>query len=179
MKLGNFFGHLRNILVHKYWVFKFSCKLGIPWRGLVHDLSKFSFIEFSESVKFYTDGKTSPINTAKEKQGYSLAWQHHKGRNPHHYEYWIDNIDNGGIPLDIPKKYKLELLADYLAAGKTYMGKYFTYKDELNFIQEKFKANPPKMHERVKKFILLALTTLSDCNCGSKEDFKYVRTKLC
>lgn len=26
----------------------------------------------------------------REDKGYSAAWLHHKGRNKHHYEYWID-----------------------------------------------------------------------------------------
>ena len=41
MKLSNFFLHLKKILVHKYWVFYFCCKAGIPWQGITHDLSKF------------------------------------------------------------------------------------------------------------------------------------------
>lgn len=28
--VGNFFGHLRNVIVHKYWVFYYACKFGIP-----------------------------------------------------------------------------------------------------------------------------------------------------
>ena len=85
--INNFIGHLKTIIVHKYWVFYYACKLGIPIQGLLHDMSKFSPIEFWESVKYYQGGKSSPINACKADKGYSLAWQHHKGRNPHHYEY--------------------------------------------------------------------------------------------
>ena len=57
----NAFGHLRNILVHKYWVYYFGRKLGIGrWRLIKHDISKFSFTEFIESVKYY-QGTSSPI----------------------------------------------------------------------------------------------------------------------
>lgn len=52
--------------------------------------------------------------------GYSQTFLHHRGRNPHHYEYWIHSLDNGGIPAKMPKKYVLELICDYLAAAKTY-----------------------------------------------------------
>ena len=68
----NFFGHLRNILVHKWWVFYYACKFGIPWRGFMHDWSKFHPTEFFESVKYY-QGTLSPIPVCKEAVGLSLA----------------------------------------------------------------------------------------------------------
>ena len=52
--------HLFRVLKHKYYVFIYCCKLGIPWQGITHDLSKFSWIEFSEAIKFY-DPTKSPI----------------------------------------------------------------------------------------------------------------------
>ena len=117
--IRKFFGHLKTVLVHKYWVLVYCRKLGITWRGLTHDLSKFSPVEFWESVRYW-DGKTSPIVKCKADKGYSLAWQHHKGRNRHHYEYWVDNLDQGGTPIKMPWKDLLELIADYLGAGRAY-----------------------------------------------------------
>lgn len=90
-----FFGHLKTILVHKYWVFICCCKVGMPIRGFFHDFSKFSPTEFFEGVKYYRDN-TSPINYAKKNKGYSAAWFHHRGHNKHHYESWMDNFDQGG-----------------------------------------------------------------------------------
>ena len=129
----NIFIHLKTILVHKFWVFVYCCKLGIPWQGVTHDLSKFSWIEFKESVIFCQGGKKSPIPKAKETQGYSLAWQHHKGRNKHHYEYWTDNYDNQTTAIEMPEKYVRELVADWLAAGRTYNGRSFTIYDEIDW----------------------------------------------
>ena len=83
--LKNTISHFRKICIHKYWVAKYCFKAGLYWQGITHDLSKFSPIEFWESVRFY-QGTSSPINAAKEAQGYSLAWTHHKGRNQHHNE---------------------------------------------------------------------------------------------
>ena len=132
--MSNIFRHFKTICVHKLWVFYYCCKLGIIWQGITHDLSKFSPIEFLESVKFYQGGKSSPIPVAKKTQGYSLSWQHHKGRNPHHYEYWTDNYDNNGLTkIKMPYKYVLELIADWLSAGKTYNGKNFTIKQEIDW----------------------------------------------
>ena len=89
MIIKNVIKHLILITKHKWVVFKLCCKVGIPWRGLVHDLSKYSPTEFFESIKYYT-GTHSPITGEKQDKGYSEAWLHHKGRNKHHSEYWID-----------------------------------------------------------------------------------------
>lgn len=66
--MWNVIGHLKTILLHKFWVFVYCCKLGIPWQGITHDMSKFSWTEFSESVRYYQGGKESPIPSIK-KQG--------------------------------------------------------------------------------------------------------------
>lgn len=113
------FGHLRTILIHKYWVLHYMSGVGFFWRGLIHDMSKFSPEEFFESVRYWT-GVRSPIVVAKEYAGISYAWLHHKGRNKHHYEYWIDKLDQGGIPYKIPYKYVIEMVCDWFAAARSY-----------------------------------------------------------
>ena len=128
-----FFGHLKNILIHKWWVFYYACKFGIPWRGFMHDWSKFHPTEFFESVKYY-QGDKSPIPICKKENGISYAWQHHKGHNPHHYEYWTDNYDGDNITYHkIPYEYLMEMMADWFAAGRTYIGKNFTVQDEITW----------------------------------------------
>ncbi len=124
-------GHFRTIMRHKYYVFKNCVKAGIPIRGLLHDLSKFSPKEFCEGVKYY-QGTRSPIEKCKEENGISMAWMHHKGRNLHHYEYWVDYLDQGGIPQQMPFKYALEMVCDYVGAGMAYKKKDFTYKEEYD-----------------------------------------------
>ena len=39
---SHFFKHLHIVNKHRWEVFKLSCRVGIPFRGLVHDLSKYS-----------------------------------------------------------------------------------------------------------------------------------------
>lgn len=140
----NILKHFKKICVHKWWVFYYCCKLGLVWQGITHDLSKFSFTEFSESVKYYK-GTYSPIDACKKDKGYSMAWQHHKGRNPHHYEYWTDNYDSGTTCIKMPFKYATEMFCDYIAAGRAYMGKDFTWKSEFEWWVKKkeiAKMNP-------------------------------------
>ena len=156
--IKNTFRHLGKILKHKYWVFYYCCKAGIPWRGFMHDWSKFSPTEFWESVKYY-QGNRSPIDACKEDKGYSKAWLHHKGRNRHHYEYWQDNFDNGGQPLQMPYKDAVEMLCDYLGAGRAYMGKDFSYKKEYEWWCKKCEKSLA-MHSQTKAFITHMLVSL-------------------
>lgn len=156
--IKNFFGHLKTVCTHKYWVFHYCCLAGIPWRGIKHDLSKFSPTEFFESVKYYS-GTRSPIDTCKEENSYSKAWLHHKGRNKHHYEYWQDNFDKGGKPLIMPFEDTVEMLCDYLGAGRAYSGKKFSYETEFEWWKEKRK-DKKAMHEVQHNFLDLAFSIL-------------------
>ena len=119
-----FFGHLHTVNKHRFNVFKLCCRVGIPFQGLVHDLSKYSPEEFWEGVKYF-QGNYSPIRNCKKAEGYSKAWLHHKGRNKHHYEYWYDIYAPEQHPV-MPFKYFLELVCDSYAAGKVYCGKGWT-----------------------------------------------------
>lgn len=153
-----FFGHLKTVLTHKMWVFYYCCKFGIPIRGVLHDMSKFSPTEFFESVKYYS-GTRSPIDVCKEENGYSKAWLHHRGRNPHHYEYWTDNYDSGTISNPMPFECALEMLCDYLGAGRAYNKSLFTIEKETDWWLNKRKhANA--MHQNTKSFIDTALYLL-------------------
>lgn len=158
-------GHFKTVCRHKYYVFVNCCKAGMPIRGVFHDLSKFTATEFFESVIYY-QGTRSPINACKEKNGYSEAWMHHKGRNKHHYEYWQDNFDHGGVPLQVPFIYALELVCDYLAAGMAYNGDAFTYEGEYAWWQAKI-SKPIAMHPQTKVFVELMLhhMMLNNSNC--------------
>ena len=112
--------HFRTVCRHRWIMFRLMCKCGLPWQGLVHDLSKFSPTEFLPSARFF-QGDKSPIEAEKAKLGYSAAWMHHKGHNPHHWEYWVDFGKAGEpIPARIPYRYVIEMICDYVAAGMTY-----------------------------------------------------------
>ena len=118
--LKNFFGHLAVIFKHKWRVFINCTRCGIPFRGIVHDMSKFSPTEFFESVKYF-QGNRSPIGACRRATGVSYAWLHHKGRNKHHIEYWLDP-ECSTQPL-MPYKYAVECVCDKLAATRVYAGK--------------------------------------------------------
>jgi len=137
--------HFNLVNRHRFKVFKLCCKAGIPFRGLVHDLSKYSPTEFFESVKYY-QGSYSPIHNCKKENGYSKAWLHHKGRNKHHHEYWYDYAAPSKSAL-IPYKYTVEMICDTLAAGMTYQGKNWTNDYQLKYYlkDKKLKHINPKI----------------------------------
>lgn len=127
--LKNAIAHWKKIRTHRKWVRRYCWKQGLFWQGLTHDLSKYSPTEFFESVKYY-QGTSSPIDACKKANGVSYAWMHHKGRNPHHYEYWQDNFDRGGQPVLMPYKYFVEEMCDFIGAARAYLGKDFSYVKE-------------------------------------------------
>lgn len=184
--LKNFFGHLKTVIKHRWFVFLHCYYAGIPLQGLIHDLSKFSPVEFFEGVKYY-QGDKSPINACKEANGYSMAWFHHKGRNKHHFEYWIDYMDDGGKSIQMPYKYALELICDFLGAGKAYNGKNFTYRNELDWWLTRLTSKPNMLiNEQTKLFITMMMFDFVTSNLDGmtpkrrKKKLKYilrVRTK--
>lgn len=134
-------GHWKTIRTHRHWV-KYYCRLaGIRKRGWKHDLSKYSPTEFWESARYWT-GVSSPINEAKKAQGYSRAWLHHRGRNPHHWAYWADNFSEGMVIYPMPMDDFVEMVCDFLAAGRAYMGDTFNYSREYSWwLDDKEKGN--------------------------------------
>ena len=93
----------------------------------MHDLSKYGLIEFRASARHF-QGTRSPIDVEKEVHGYSLAWQNHKAKNKHHWQYWTD-FDNGTVfAVTMPQKYVAEMLCDWIGAGKAYNSGTWTVK---------------------------------------------------
>ena len=168
--LKNTWLHFKKICVHKYWVAHYCFLAGIIWRGLMHDMSKFSWIEFWESVRYY-QGTSSPINACKADKGYSLAWQHHKGRNPHHYEYWTDNYDAGTTFIEMPYVYAVEMICDYFGAARAYWGDKFSYQDEWKWWLNKIKT--AAMHENTAKFVTCVFKVLANLEKDGKNPEDY------
>ena len=146
-------GHFKTITEHKKLVMEHCFKIGLYRQGLTHDLSKYMPVEFLVGAKYY-QGDRSPNNAEREDKGYSAAWLHHKGRNKHHFEYWIDyQIDDkdhamGGMRM--PRRYVAEMLADRIAASKVYNKERYTRHDPLNyFLQGKhhYLMHPQTMKE--------------------------------
>lgn len=132
----NPWGHFKTITTHKILVLKHCFRIGIYRQGLMHDMSKYLPVEFLVGAKYY-QGNQSPNNAERADKGYSAAWLHHKGRNKHHFEYWIDyGLDDPNHEMTgmrMPRKYVAEMLADRIAASKVYNKHTYTQNDPLNY----------------------------------------------
>ena len=173
--MNRFWGHLRTITKHRHLVMRHCFKAGIPWRGLLHDLSKYSPQEFIPGVRFYT-GDRSPTAGERKQYGYSKAWMHHKGRNKHHYEYWSDfSLEtHTNRPVKMPLVFVIEMFCDRVAACKVYQKDRYTDSSALEYYRRRL--GEEDMHPETSKLLGYLVTMLSEK--GEKETFKYIRTVL-
>lgn len=169
--------HFKTITYHKYLVLKGCFAVGLYWQGICHDLSKYSPAEFWVGAKYY-QGDRSPNNAEREDIGYSSAWLHHKGRNRHHYEYWIDYstkaVKGGMAPVPMPDKYIAEMLMDRIAATKVYRGAAYNDTEPLAYYRSG--QEPPMIHPKTAEILETLLVMLAEK--GEKETFSYVRRVL-
>lgn len=169
------FKHFRTITRHRHMVMSYCFKCGLYKQGLLHDLSKYSFVEFFNGARYYA-GIYSPHTNERKKKGYSDAWMHHKGRNKHHSEYWYDfnNELKCYAPVEMPDRYIGEMFCDRLAASKNYNRKTYTNDIPLNyFINEQDRII---MHENTRKKIQMLLEMLK--TDGEKKVFKYIKKNM-
>lgn len=164
--------HLKVICHHRHLVIKHCFKAGIPMRGLLHDLSKFSPAEFFTGAKYYL-GNRSPNERERELFGYSKAWLHHKGRNKHHFEYWndVNPATKRYEPVKMPTVYLIEMFCDRVAASKTYQGDAYTDEHPINyFLRGNAKLS---MHPETAETLEMLLRMLAEK--GEDETFKFIR----
>ena len=133
------FDHLHTVNTHRRLVRHYCLKLGLVWQGLTHDLSKYSPTEFWRSVKYY-QGYRSPNDAERIANGVSLSWLHHKGRNRHHFEYWIDYClrEDGSVYIGgckMPKRYVAEMFCDRIAACRVYQKEKYTGASPWTYYQ--------------------------------------------
>ena len=152
--------HLCTVHHHRALVRKYCFKLGLYRQGLMHDLSKYSPTEFIP--------------------GYSSAWLHHKGRNKHHLEYWIDySLQKDGYPLtgmEMPVKYVAEMLCDRIAACRVYQGEAYTDASAWQYYENGLRVNTMIMHPKTRELLETMLHMLAEK--GEEETFAYIRREV-
>ena len=126
--------HLHTINKHKVKVTWLCFRCHLYKQGLLHDLSKYSYIELKTGFHYY-QGFRSPIDAEKEEKGYSLGWLHHKGRNKHHWEYWLDFGVNGIYACKMPTNYVIEMFCDRVAASMIYQKEKYTDSSALEYYE--------------------------------------------
>ena len=170
--------HLKTITKHRRLVRRYCFRLGLYWQGLTHDLSKYSPGEFWRGAKYY-QGFRSPNDEERMQTGVSLAWLHHKGRNRHHFEYWIDYVvDEDGVVrfggCRMPMKYVAEMFCDRIAASRTYLKDAYTDASPYEYYNRS--QGHILIHPDTDREILEMLRVLKDE--GEEAAFAYVRRRL-
>lgn len=172
--LSKIVGHFKTITKHKLLVMRECFKIGLYKQGLLHDLSKYTPTEFFVGCRYY-QGNRSPNNAEREATGVSKAWLHHKGRNRHHFEYWIDySAELPGHPMTgmrMPRKYVAEMLMDRIAASKIYNGANYTDSFPLQYYLKG--RHHYMMHPETEKELEMLLRMLD--KRGEKYLYRYVR----
>lgn len=175
-----FIRHFVTITKHRLLVCKGCFKIGLYYQGLTHDLSKYSPDEFLVGVKYY-QGTRSPNNAEREDKGYSSAWLHHKGRNKHHYEYWIDYNTRGDVPgedvllpVAMPDKYLAEMVIDRIAASKVYKGAGYKDSDPLDYFLSGLETVPmhPDTRKRLRRYLMIL------AKYGEEKTFRLIKYEL-
>lgn len=175
MKLiHNTIQHIKTINNHKKLVMQGCFRLGLYWQGLTHDLSKYTWPELRIGIRYYLDGQ-SPHNGERKERGYSTAWLHHKGRNKHHAEYWIDYTagpeDKHVAGMKMPVKYLAEMFVDRVSASKNYLGDKYKDSDPLAYYNKR--KHYMVIHDSTRKQLELLLHMLAER--GEEETFAYIR----
>jgi len=128
--------YLKYLIKHKWFVLLECFKLGVYWRGIAHDFSKFRPSEFFPYANFFYGNYPEELNIFEKtyfynfptkqiiKRHFNVAWNHHQKRNKHHWQYWLLKNDDGEqFPVGMPEKYLKEMLADWRGAGRAIHGK--------------------------------------------------------
>ena len=168
--------HFCTVTSHRMLVAKYCFRLGLYWQGLTHDLSKYTPTEFLVGARYYL-GDHSPNEAERDARGYSSSWLHHKGRNKHHLEYWIDYTGTNDPPMDgmeMPVKYVAEMICDRIAAGRTYKGD--TYTDAAPWEYYYRSQKHYLMHPNTRRLVEQLLQMLRDE--GEEKTFAYIRGEL-
>lgn len=172
----NGFNHFKTITNHKLLVMKYCFKIGLYKQGLLHDLSKYKWVEFSAGIKYYK-GTVSPNGIQKVVEGSSTSWLHHKGRNKHHFEYWIDygvNPEEGLQGMEMPVNYVAEMFIDRMAACMNYQKNNYTVDSPLKYYIER--KNYYVLHPNTQKLLEELLQRLAQE--GEKNTLDYIKYDL-
>ena len=167
--------HFITITAHRLRVCQGCFRVGLYRQGLMHDWSKYSPAEFWRGARYY-QGTRSPNAEEREEKGYSEAWMHHKGRNRHHYEYWTDINPKTRCyePVQMPRRYLVEMVMDRRAACMTYQGRNYHPGAELEYLEKS--GEQQKMHPETSRQLTYLLTMLRDQ--GEETTFRYIRQSV-
>jgi hypothetical protein len=120
--MKKYISYFNYVFRHKYFVFVECLKYGLIWQGIIHDWSKFLPGEFIPYANYFYSGDTRKDRFYTPSQGtdaFNRAWLKHQHRNPHHWQHWVLQEDDGNkFALEMPVKYAKEMVCDWRGAGR-------------------------------------------------------------
>lgn len=115
--------YLKYLIRHKWFVFLACVRHGIAWQGIIHDWTKFLPSEWFPYVEYFY-GHGLPGDQQRALERFNRGWLEHQHRSPHHWQHWVLRNDDGTtVALSMPRRYVLEMLADWEGAGRAITGK--------------------------------------------------------
>jgi len=134
--------YLWYVLRHKWFVFVAGLQLRVSlWQLIIHDWHKITPVEWFPYARcFYElDGRKRYVPD----EAFTFAWNAHQKRGKHHWQYWLITWDHGGTDvLEMPDRYRREMLADWMGAGRAITGKWGGTLDWYTQNSDKMKLHP-------------------------------------
>ena len=117
-----------------------------------------------------------PNEAERDAKGYSSAWLHHKGRNKHHLEYWIDYSTNksGMTGMKMPLRYVCEMICDRVAASQIYLGEKYTDASPWEYYEHS--KDHYMLHPETRALLEKLLKMVRDL--GQERTFAYMKLLL-
>lgn len=129
----------RYLLRHKWFVLLAGLHIKAPlWRLLIHDWSKFLPSEFFPYARFFY-GFARGEQPPEVQAAFDRAWLFHQHRNPHHWQFWVLQQDDGVLKVvSMPERLVREMVADWMGAGRAITGRWE--------VREWYAKNQDKIH---------------------------------
>lgn len=140
---------------HKLFVLVECWMRGLFLLGITHDISKYLLCEFIPYARYSNGGRRKMKDSSgyykpyTDDEEFNLALHHHVINNKHHWQYWVMNVEDGEVvPLRIPDKYIVEMICDWIGAGRMRC-------DNVNGARDWYITNHKKIiiHEDSRKYI--------------------------
>ena len=121
--------YLYYVIKHKWYVMLECFRIGLFWRGIVHDWHKFLPCEFIPYANYFYGKKGRGITHGRDKTGYykptdtgdskfEMAWWHHIRLAKHHWQCWVVPEVPKDKLLEMPDLFVAEMICDWRGSGK-------------------------------------------------------------
>ena len=175
--LTNAWHHLGTVSRHKWLVFEACARCGIPWRGLVHDTSKFSPDEFLVGINYY---QTRSPNAAERHDRVFARMDSTRGAQQASLRILARRIRRRrwhAVWLPIPRAYMVRnAFCDRIAASKVYEKEHYTDASPLEYYKRELSSGAASDHPDSAAFFTRSCSNTLPNMARLKRCTTFVRT---